>query len=102
MAKTTATLSSALKQDYQEFLQKAADLFPKADQKLILSMLYYETLYSYWEGNVLLKVVYPSGADMERKKRWCTAGTNACLLLSRTRLSGSRLSGCILKNWISS
>jgi hypothetical protein len=46
MAKTTARPSSALKQDYQEFLQKAADLFPKADQKLILSMLYYETLYS--------------------------------------------------------
>ncbi len=68
MAKTTATPSSALKQDYQEFLQKAADLFPKADQKLILSMLYYETLYSDWEGNVLLKVVYPSGTDMERKK----------------------------------
>jgi hypothetical protein len=59
-----------LKQDYQEFLRKAATLFPKVDQKLLMNMLYYENTYSDWEGNVLLKVVYPAGTDMDRKKEW--------------------------------
>jgi hypothetical protein len=59
----------ALKQDYQEFLHKAATLFPKVDQKLLMNILYYENTYSDWEGNMLLKVVYPAGTDMDRKKR---------------------------------
>ena len=62
--------AAALKQDYQEFLRKAATMFPKVDQKLLMNMLYYENTYSDWEGNVLLKVVYPAGTDMNRKKEW--------------------------------
>ena len=62
--------AATLKQDYQEFLRKAATLFPKVDQKLLMNMLYYENTYSDWEGNVLLKVVYPAGTDMDRKKEW--------------------------------
>lgn len=60
--------SSILKQDYEEFRRKAATLFPKVDQNLLLSILYYESTYSDWEGNVLLKVVYPAGTNMEMKK----------------------------------
>ena len=62
--------AASLKHDYQEFLSKAANLFPKVDQKLLMNMLYYENTYSDWEGNVLLKVVYPAGTDMDRKKEW--------------------------------
>ena len=68
--RTTAAAASELKQDYQNFMQKAATLFPKVDQKLLLNMLQFENTYSDWEGNVLLKVVYPSGTDMEKKKEW--------------------------------
>lgn len=66
----TAAAASELKQDYQNFIQKAATLFPKVDQKLLMNMLQFENTYSDWEGNVLLKVVYPSGTDMEKKKEW--------------------------------
>jgi hypothetical protein len=66
----TAAAASELKQDYQNFMQKAATLFPKVDQKLLMNMLQFENTYSDWEGNVLLKVVYPSGTDMEKKKEW--------------------------------
>jgi hypothetical protein len=62
--------ASALKHDYESFLHRASTLFPKVDQKLLMSMLQYETAYSDWEGNVMLKVVYPAGTDMERKKEW--------------------------------
>ena len=68
--RTTAAAASELKQDYQNFIQKAAALFPKVDQKLLMNMLQFENTYSDWEGNVLLKVVYPSGTDMEKKKEW--------------------------------
>jgi hypothetical protein len=68
--RTTAAAASELKQDYQNFMQKAATLFPKVDQKLLMNMLQFENTYSDWEGNVLLKVVYPSGTDMEKKKEW--------------------------------
>jgi hypothetical protein len=68
--RTTAAAASELKQDYQNFIQKAATLFPKVDQKLLVNMLQFENTYSDWEGNVLLKVVYPSGTDMEKKKEW--------------------------------
>jgi hypothetical protein len=68
--RTTAAAASELKQDYQNFIQKAATLFPKVDQKLLFNMLQFENTYSDWEGNVLLKVVYPSGTDMEKKKEW--------------------------------
>lgn len=65
-----AANASALKRDYESFLQRASELFPKVDQKLLLNMLQYETTYSDWEGNVMLKVVYPAGTDTERKKEW--------------------------------
>jgi hypothetical protein len=68
--RTTAAAASELKQDYQNFIQNAATLFPKVDQKLLMNMLQFENTYSDWEGNVLLKVVYPSGTDMEKKKEW--------------------------------
>jgi hypothetical protein len=68
--RTTAAAASELKQDYQNFMQKAATLFPKVDQKLLMNMLQFENTYSDWEGNVLLKVVYPSGTDMQKKKEW--------------------------------
>lgn len=62
--------ASELKRDYESFLQSASTLFPKVDQKLLLSILQYETTYSDWEGGVMLKVVYPAGTDMDRKKEW--------------------------------
>ncbi len=70
MTNRSMNAAIALKQDYREFLHKAATLFPNVDQKLLMNMLYYENTYSDWEGNVLLEVVYPAGIDMDRKKEW--------------------------------
>jgi hypothetical protein len=64
------TAATELKQEYNNFMSRAAALFPKVDQKLLMNMLYFETSYSDWEGNVVLKVVYPAGTNMERKKEW--------------------------------
>jgi hypothetical protein len=66
----SAANASALRHDYESFLQRASALFPKVDQKLLMSMLQYETEYSDLEGNVMLKVVYPAGTDIEKKKEW--------------------------------
>ncbi len=62
--------ASALKQDYATFLRNASTLFPKIDQKLLLTILQYQTVYSDWEGSVMLKIVYPAGTDMDKKKEW--------------------------------
>ena len=76
MAEKTSTnmsnnaYSAKLKSRYQNFLQEAATLFPKVDQKLLLNIVQFETTYGDWEGSVLLKVVYPAGKDMEMKKEW--------------------------------
>ena len=59
-----------LKTAYQNFLNELASLFPKVDQKLLLSMLQFETSYSDWEGSVMLKVVYPANIEIESKKEW--------------------------------
>ena len=62
---------SKLKSTYQNFLNESANLFPKVDQKLLLSMLQLETSYGDWEGSVMLKVVYPAEkVDIESKKEW--------------------------------
>lgn len=59
-----------LRQEYKQFLDRAASLFPKVDQKLLLNILQFQTAYSDWEGNTLLKIVYPAGVDLEAKKEW--------------------------------
>ncbi|WP_148681036.1 hypothetical protein [Candidatus Nitrososphaera gargensis] len=69
-SRPTTANASALKQDYQDFLRKASTLFPKVDQKLLLNILQLQTTYSDWEGSVMLKVVYPAGTDMDKKKEW--------------------------------
>lgn len=70
MEKGSTANASAIRQDYTTFLRNASMLFPKVDQKLLLTMLQYQTSYSDWEGSVMLKIVYPSGTDMEKKKEW--------------------------------
>ncbi len=67
-----STLAAAvkLKQDYQDFLKKAELLMPKMDQGLLLDILYYQTRYPDWEGNVLLRVVYPADLNIDQKKEW--------------------------------
>jgi hypothetical protein len=70
---TSASTSSSLKLKtaYETFLQEAATLFPKVDQKLLLNILQYETTYKDWEGSVMLKVVYPATiSDIDAKKDW--------------------------------
>jgi hypothetical protein len=70
---TSASTSSSLKLKtaYETFLQEAATLFPKVDQKLLLNILQYETTYKDWEGSVMLKVVYPATiSDIDVKKDW--------------------------------
>ena len=63
--------SSKLKTAYQTFLQEAATLFPKVDQKLLLNMLQFETTYQDWEGSVMLKIIYPTSiSDIDAKKDW--------------------------------
>jgi hypothetical protein len=59
-----------LTQEYRQFLDKAATLFPKVDQKLLLDILRFQTAYHDWEGNALIKLVYPAGVDLEKKKEW--------------------------------
>jgi hypothetical protein len=68
---TSTTLSSKLKTAYNTFLQEAATLFPKVDQKLLLNMLQFETTYQDWEGSVMLKIIYPASiSDIDAKKDW--------------------------------
>ena len=68
---TSTTLSSKLKTAYETFLQEAATLFPKVDQKLLLNMLQFETTYQDWEGSVMLKIIYPTSiSDIDAKKDW--------------------------------
>jgi hypothetical protein len=68
---TSTTLSSKLKTAYETFLQEAAALFPKVDQKLLLNMLQFETTYQDWEGSVMLKIIYPASiSDIDAKKDW--------------------------------
>jgi hypothetical protein len=61
--------SAILKSKYQRFLQEAASLFPKVDQKLLMNILQFEATYDDWEGSVLLKIVYPADkVDLNAKK----------------------------------
>ena len=66
----TTPATDQLKSSYQKFLNDAAKLFPKVDQKLLLDMLHFESNYKDWEGSVLLRIVYDSNAnvDTEQKK----------------------------------
>ena len=67
----STTSSSKLKTSYKTFLQEAATLFPKVDQKLLLNILQFETTYKDWEGSVMLKIVYPATiSDIDAKKDW--------------------------------
>lgn len=68
---TSTTSSSKLKTAYETFLQQAATLFPKVDQKLLLNILQFETTYQDWEGSVMLKIIYPATiSDIDAKKDW--------------------------------
>jgi hypothetical protein len=63
------TAAEQLKASYQNFLNESAKLFPKVDQKLLLDILQFETNYKDWEGNVLLKIVYDSNADIDTDQK---------------------------------
>ena len=68
---TSTTSSSKLKTAYNAFLQEAASLFPKVDQKLLLNILQFQTTYQDWEGSVMLKIIYPATiSDIDAKKDW--------------------------------
>ncbi len=68
---TSTTSSSKLKTTYETFLQEAATLFPKVDQKLLLNILQLQTNYQDWEGSVMLKILYPATiSDIDAKKDW--------------------------------
>ena len=61
--------SAILKSSYKQFVQRASDLFPKVDQKLLMNILQFEVAYDDWEGSVMLKVVYPADrVNMDAKK----------------------------------
>ncbi|MCI0563709.1 MAG: hypothetical protein MN733_34985 [Nitrososphaera sp.] len=62
--------AAELKRRYVDFLGKAAGLFPNVDQRLLLNMLQFQTLHDDWDGDVLLKISYPLGSNMEKKKEW--------------------------------
>lgn len=67
----SSTSSSKLKTAYETFLQEAATLFPKVDQKLLLNILQLQTNYQDWEGSVMLKIIYPASiSDIDAKKDW--------------------------------
>ena len=72
MEKQNLTKSAEqIKSTYKRLLDEFVELFPKVDQKLLLDILYFQTNYKDWEGNVLLKIVYSSKAnvDTEIKKQ---------------------------------
>jgi hypothetical protein len=70
-SKSSTSSSSKLKTAYETFLQEAATLFPKVDQKLLLNILQFETTYQDWEGSVMLKIIYPATiSDIDAKKDW--------------------------------
>lgn len=60
--------AAQLKSTYEAFLEEAARLFPKVDQKFLMDVLKYETTYKDWEGNAMLKIVYPANSDILGKK----------------------------------
>ena len=63
--------SARLKSNYKQFLQEAANLFPKVDQKLLMNILQLQVTYDDWEGSVLLKIVYPADrVDLSAKKEF--------------------------------
>ena len=63
--------SARLKSNYKQFLQEAANLFPKVDQKLLMNILQLQVTYDDWEGSVLLKIVYPADrVDLNAKKEF--------------------------------
>jgi hypothetical protein len=67
----SSTSTSKLKTAYETFLQEAATLFPKVDQKLLLNILQLQTNYQDWEGSVMLKILYPATIpDIDAKKDW--------------------------------
>jgi hypothetical protein len=66
----SANRGAELRQEYSNFMTRASNLLPKVDQKLLLNILQFQQAYSDWEGNVILKIVYPAGIDMEKKKEW--------------------------------
>jgi len=70
ISKSNNAYSAKLKSREQNLNQEAATLFPKVDQKLLLNILQFETVYSDWEGSVMLKIVYPAGTDLDTKKEW--------------------------------
>ena len=78
--------AAELKQEYQDLLRKASTLFPKVDQKLLNNILQFEIEHSDWEGSAVLKVVYPVGTDMNKKKEWIFQNSSAWPLSRRTRL----------------
>jgi hypothetical protein len=59
-----------LRREYSDFVAKASGLLPKVDQKLLLNILQFQHSYSDWEGNVVLKIVYPANVNLEKKKEW--------------------------------
>jgi hypothetical protein len=65
----TTPATDQLKSSYQKFLNDAAKLFPKVDQKLLLDMLHFESNYKDWEGNVLLRIVYNSKANIDTDQK---------------------------------
>ena len=68
---TSTPSSSKVKTAYETFLQEAATLFPKVDQKLLLNILQFQTSYQDWEGSVMLKIIYPATiSDIDAKKDW--------------------------------
>ena len=68
---TSQSASAVLKSNYKQFIQQAANLFPKVDQKLLMNILQFEVAYDDWEGSVLLKVVYPAeSVNMDAKKNF--------------------------------
>lgn len=71
--RVVANEGAGLRQEYSNFLNKAATALPKVDQKLLLNILQFQNFYSDWEGNVVLKIVYPAAADIEKKKEWIYA-----------------------------
>jgi hypothetical protein len=66
----SANRGAEVRREYSDFVIRASTLLPKVDQKLLLNILQFQQAYSDWEGNAILKIVYPNGIDMEKKKEW--------------------------------
>ena len=61
----SSNIQELLMTDYQSFRKRIAQLFPKADEDLVLQILKFQTTNGEWRGSVTLKIKYQKDLDTD-------------------------------------